>query len=116
MNKTLASFALSKISWELNPSHYDHLEVFVPFVVSLMHRRKYKVIDIQQLCTDFTEAYGLEIPYHPIRAILTRTRRAGYINRSADGRYLPDNRRLVSDNFTLSVLEQERKFNRVVEI
>jgi hypothetical protein len=85
MNKTIASLALLKVNWD--NLKQDYIENFVPFVVALINRAKYDVIDANKICKDFEVAYGLIIPYHPVVSILTRAIRRGYITRSKKGIY-----------------------------
>jgi hypothetical protein len=114
MNKTIASFALLKVYWDSAPHSQDYLGMFVPFVVSLIRQRGYAIVDVNVVCTDFASDYGLIIPYHPMLAILTRTLKAGYVKRRANGAYIPVKDRVVADDFRDVVLDQERKFDKVV--
>jgi hypothetical protein len=115
MNKTIASFALLKVNWDTASYRQDYLGVFVPFVVSLIHQKKYIVVDVNVVCADFATDYGLIIPYHPMLTILTRVLKGGYIKRRPKGDYVPVRDRIVTDDFTDTALEQERKFQKVVE-
>lgn len=115
MNKTIASFALLKVNWDTAPHRQDYLGLFVPFIISMIHRRKYVIVDVNAVCADFATDYGLVVPYHPMLAILTQTLQAGYLTRRPNGDYLPVKGRIVTNDFTDIALEQERKFKKVVE-
>lgn len=112
MYKTIASLALLKTNWDTLKK--DFIENFVPFVVTLINRYQYKSIDTYTICRDFKNEYGLTIPYHPMMTILDRTRKNGYIVRE-NGQFIPVMEKIESDDFSVVVGEQERKYNNIID-
>jgi hypothetical protein len=112
MNKAVASLALLKVNWD--NLRRDYIDGFVPFVVTLMQKKRYDTIEVDTIRADFESEYGLSIPYHPMIAILDRARRQGYIRKSRTGLYLPVERRVAVDGFTDIATEQERKYRKVI--
>ena len=115
MNKTIASLALLKTNWDNATNRKDFLDIFVPFIVTLIKRKNYRSINANAVCTDFVSKYGLVVPYHPMLAILTRTMKAGYIEKRRNGKYVPARDKIVAGDFTESALQQERKYKYVLE-
>lgn len=115
MNKTIASLALLKVNWDTNTQRKDFIEIFVPFIATLINRKNYEVVDVNTICKDFENEYGLIIPYHPMMAILTRTMKNGYIQRGYNGNYVPVREKLVTDDFTDISIEQERKYKKILD-
>jgi hypothetical protein len=73
MKRTIASLALLRMNW--NKYKKDYIEVFVPFIVTLISKKKYHVINEEVIRGDFKEEYGLSIPYYPMITILRRTKK-----------------------------------------
>jgi hypothetical protein len=113
MNKTIASLALLKVSWD-TARRKDYLENFVPFLVTLISRKGYATIKTRDLCRDFQAEYGLVVPYHPMISLVTRAARSGYIQKTRAGLYVPVHDRVSADDFTDVALQQEREYNKVL--
>jgi len=97
MNKTISSLAFLKANWDRFGQ--DYLENFVPFIVTLINRKKYKAIDIPSIRRDFEKEFGLSIPYHPMISILNRTKKRGYIAKTGQDIFVPDNQKVIEDDF-----------------
>ncbi len=65
MNKTIKTIALLKTLYERSNS--DYIELFIPFIATLILNKKYSEITIEKICNDFNDEYGLKIPYHPMQ-------------------------------------------------
>jgi hypothetical protein len=115
MNNTIASLALLKTNWDSNIPRKDYLENFVPFMVTLIYKRDYKTVKVNTICKDFETEYGLRIPYHPMLTILSRTLAGGYLEKKRHGDFVPVRAKIVDGEFSAVVLEQERKYKRVLE-
>ena len=115
MNRAISSLALLKVNWDNANHRIDFIESFVPFVVTLINRRNYKTLSVSTVCKDFESEYGLQIPYHPMLAILSRVMRGGYIRKGKRGNYIPIKDKVVADDFTDIALEQGRKYKRVLD-
>jgi len=109
--KTIASLALVKISWD--HSRKDHIENFVPFIATLIIKKNYKEIDVNQVCEDFKQEFGLIIPYHPMVTLLNRARRRKIIKRER-GAYVPLKDNVLKHDFTDMSKEQERRHEKVI--
>lgn len=72
MNKTIKSIALLKVIYEKDK---DYIDLFIPFIASLISKLDYKSIEVESVCTDFEKEFGLIIPYHPMQTILKRAKK-----------------------------------------
>ena len=79
MNNAVISLAILKVNWD--QLKHDYVEIFIPFIVFLIHRRKLKEIEIHQLCSMFVDEWGLSIPYYPMVTILNRAKKRGFIKK-----------------------------------
>lgn len=113
MNKALTSLALLKANWDTLKK--DYIESFVPFVVTLISRQQYNVIDVNTICRDFQAEYDLAVPYLPMITILNRLKRQGYIRKGPDGCFLPIRDKIAADDFSEIAAEQERKYRKVID-
>lgn len=69
MKKALSSFVI--ISNSLNNGQ-DSITAFIPFMVRLFDLKNYASVDVETICKDFIEEYGIQIPRHPTETILNR--------------------------------------------
>lgn len=113
MTNTIASLALIKVNWDNETKRQDFIENFVPFIATLLNRKNYKTVDVNVVCPDFEQEFGLKIPYHPMMAILSRALKSGYISRK-NNNYYPEKKKLLEADFTDVALTQERKHKQVV--
>ena len=113
MNNTIASLALIKVNWDNETKRQDFIENFVPFIATLLNRKNYATVDVNVVCPDFEQEFGLKIPYHPMMAILSRTMKNGFIQRK-NNNYYPEKKKLLEADFTEVALDQERKHKLVV--
>jgi hypothetical protein len=56
MNKTIKSIALLKVIYEKDK---DYIDLFIPFIASLISKLDYKSIEVENVCTDFEKEFGL---------------------------------------------------------
>lgn len=109
--KTIASLALVKIFWD--HLRKDHIENFVPFIATLIIKKNYEAIDVNQVCEDFKQEFGLIIPYHPMVTLLNRARKRKIIKRKR-GTYVPVKDNILKYDFTDMSKEQERRHEKVI--
>lgn len=114
MNKTsraISSLAVLKVLWD----HYkkDYIENFVPFIATLINRKDYKEIRIEQICKDFEEEFGLKIPYYPMITILNRATKRKIIKKQF-GKFVPVKDNLINYDFTDVSRKQISKQNEVL--
>lgn len=110
-SKTITSLAILRVNWEINRK--DYIDNFVPFILNLVFKNSYDVIDLTTLREDFKKEYGLILPLAPLVVILKRAVKQGYLVKK-EHQYLPVLNRIVDDNFSLISQNQERKLNQVV--
>ena len=104
----ISSFAILKI---LLDKKKDYLNIFVPFIATLISKKKYNTIDIKRLIKDFEIEFGFEIPYHPMKAILNRSKIVEK-NRSD---YIPNWVQINIKDFSEESENQERKLNKLIK-
>jgi len=110
-SKTIVSLAVLKVNWDSKKT--DYIDNFVPFLVHLIYKKGYKIIDAKIMEKDFQEEYGLILPFYPILTILNRAKKKGYIKK--DGvNFIPETNKIIEDDFSKVSEEQERKLNQVV--
>ena len=73
INKTIKTIALLKTIYE--QSNSDYIELFIPFIATLILKKNYSEITIEKICNDFADEYGLKIPYHPMQTIIRRAKK-----------------------------------------
>ena len=112
MGRTISSLALLKVLWDRYKK--DYIEIFVPFIATLIKRKNYKEIKMEQICTDFREEFGIEIPYHPMITILNRATKRGIIRKS-HGKYIPERDGLIKYDFTDISNKQIKRQNEVIK-
>ena len=86
MKNTIASLALVKINWD--SLRRDYIENFVPFLATLIRRRRYKRLDLDTLCVDFEQEFGLRIPFHPMITLLNRAKKRKLVGKR-EGNFIP---------------------------
>ena len=82
MNKTIQTIALLKTIYE--KSNSDYIELFIPFIATLILNKDYSEITIEGICNDFADEYGLKIPYHPMQTIIRRAKTRELIKKNSD--------------------------------
>jgi hypothetical protein len=108
--RATSSLAILKVIWD---RHQDHIEIFLPFLATLMSRKRYGRVEVSRLREDFREEYGLAIPYYPMITILTRARKRGLI-RKHQGAWEPIREAVVRLDFTALATEHQQKQQRVL--
>lgn len=114
MKRTISSLALLKVNWDIPSRRQDFIDIFLPFVATLIVRKNYNDIDANTLCRDFEAEYGFKIPYHPMITILSRASDKGYIWKSILWQYTPNKEELRKIDISNSAQEQERKYQKVL--
>lgn len=113
MKRTIASLALLRMNWD--SYNRDYIEIFVPFIVTLINKKKYKVFTEETIRKDFEGEYGLAIPYYPMITILNRTKTRGYIKRLNGKEYTPVANLVEAEEFSENAMILEREYNNVVK-
>ncbi len=74
---TIVSLAILKTNWKERST--DYLDSFVPFMVQLIYQKNYSEIQASTIHKDFTDEYGIVLPYHPCITLLNRVKKRGFI-------------------------------------
>jgi hypothetical protein len=115
LDKTIFSLAFMKINWERRK--WDYLDNYLPFLATLIVKKGYKSIEekaeqINQLLNDFTQEFGLVVPYHPMITILNRARKRGLIERR-EYKFIPTDE-VYKYDFSSKTQTQERKYEELI--
>jgi len=111
MNKTIKTIALLKTLYERSNS--DYIELFIPFIATLILNKKYSEITIEKICNDFNDEYGIKIPYHPMQTILRRAKTRSLIKKSAD-KWFPIEDNLLKYNISTKTIEQTSEIDQLI--
>jgi hypothetical protein len=114
-SRLITSLAVLKANWDTR--HFDFVENFVPFFSHLIKIKKYKEINSENfsnLRSDFEKEYGMSMPYHPAKQILTRLRKSGLII-SRQGKYFIDENKTSESVFEDISSEQQRKLAHLIK-
>lgn len=115
LDKVLISLAFIKVNWD--QQRRDYIDNFLPFLATLMVRKKYESIkenveQINKLIDDFKQEFGLIIPYHPMITILNRAKKRGLINKQKH-EFVPT-RKIFEYDFSGKTQAQERKYEELI--
>ncbi|MHA1215638.1 MAG: hypothetical protein ACTSPG_10080 [Candidatus Hodarchaeales archaeon] len=69
MKRALSSFVIIKNNFDEGK---DYIGAFVPLVLLLLENKKYQKVNIETICQDFQNEYGIQIPRHPMITIVNR--------------------------------------------
>jgi hypothetical protein len=110
MNRTLLSLAILKTNWDTLQK--DYIENFIPFVATLISRKKYAGLDDKQLSEDFKTEFGLIIPTHPTITILNRAAKRGLVRRDHN-RFIPVIEKANELDFGKRSADQQRALDKI---
>ena len=103
MRRTIISLAILKVNQDKYQK--DYLDNFVPFVATLIKKKDYKEIDVNTICSDFQEEFGLTIPYHPMLTLLKRSKKRSIIKQEQKT-YYPNKNKISDYDFSDKSEEQ----------
>lgn len=78
---TLAGLAILKVNWD--ELGRDYLENFVPLVVECIRDSPDDRISLPSVQSSLRAKFGLEFPFNPLKLVLQRAARDGYVRREA---------------------------------
>lgn len=113
MKRTVSSLAILKVNWDFLKK--DYIENFIPFIATLIIKKDYATIIVDEICKGFSEEFGLIIPYHPMVTIINRARKRGLIKR-VKGNYYTVKEKALELDFGSVAKEQERKLQKVINV
>jgi len=108
---TICSLAILTSNWQVNKR--DYIENFIPFIATLIGKKCYKKVDIEEIVSDFQNEFGLTIPYHPMQSILIRAKRRGLIQKSGKS-FLPIMDNVRKFEFSSDTQKQMRQQEKVI--
>jgi len=112
MDRTLASLAVLNVNRNIFQSHY--IDIFIPFIATLIKRKKYEEIKPIQICEDFKQEFGLIIPFHPIILILNRAKKMGLIKQE-ENKYLPIFAKIEDYDFSKKAEKYLYDYDKVID-
>jgi len=74
----ITALAILKVNWDLGK---DYLETFLPLVVECIRKNTSNEVSLPELKKSINELFGLNIPLNPLRQILKRASKRGYLKR-----------------------------------
>jgi len=116
MNRTLLSLAIIKTNWE--QLRKDYIENFVPLLASLIKKKKYREINLENINVikkDFEEEYGLILPSSPILTILNRLSKRKLITRQ-HGIFIPNFKKINEIDISQKSIQLSREFEHVLKL
>lgn len=75
---TIIALAILKVNWDIGK---DYLEAFVTLVVECIRRNKSSVVSLPELQKSVYDTFGLEIPLNPMRQILKKSAKRGFLRK-----------------------------------
>lgn len=115
LDKILISLAFIKVNWD--QQRRDYIDNFLPFLATLIVRKGYKLIEenaeqINKIVNDFTQEFGLHIPYHPMIAIINRAKKRGLL-RKREHNFIPTDN-VYKYDFSGKTQAQKRKYENLI--
>jgi hypothetical protein len=108
---TICSLAILTSNWQINKR--DYIENFIPFIATLISKKKYRKIIIDEIVLDFQNEFGLSIPYHPMQSILTRAKRRRLIRKSGNS-FFPNMDKIGNFEFSSEAQKQIRQQEKII--
>jgi hypothetical protein len=75
----LTSLAILKVNWDA--SGMDYVECFVPFAVECIRLSPVEAVSLPTLQQQLKTQFSIDIPLNPLRMVLTRASKRGYLRR-----------------------------------
>lgn len=115
MENTIKTLALIKVTLDHHPNIKDYLDIFIPFLVTLIKKKEITDLkNIQYLRNEFQTEYGLMIPHHPMLALVNRLIVLGYGREIGPGEFSPVFDKINTDNFINEATKHEKKYDALI--
>lgn len=111
MNKTIKSIALLKVIYEKNS---DYIDLFIPFIAALISKKDYKKIEVESICADFQQEYGLIIPYHPMQTLIKRAKKKELL-KIIEGEYIPNKKTIEKYDISSKTFEKTIEIDSLIK-
>ena len=116
MKNVIKSLALIKVTLDQHSTIHDYLDIFVPFLITLIKKKGIKDLhDVKSVCEAFHEEYGLHVPHHPMQTILNKLLSLGYATEITKGVFVPVVDKVNTNDFSRLSLEYETIYDNLVE-
>jgi hypothetical protein len=76
---SLVSLAILKVNWDVCGK--DYVESFVPFAIECVRKSADDAVSLPSLQMQLKTEFGLDIPFNPLKMILVRATKRGYLRR-----------------------------------
>lgn len=115
MENVIKSLALLKVTLDHHPNIHDYLDIFIPFLTSLLKTRNISDLrDVENICKAFSDEYGLKIPHHPMLSIINKAVACGYGTEVSKGVFIPVFDKINTDGFLQLASEHDKKFKTLI--
>ena len=74
---SLVSLAILKVNWDVCGK--DYVESFVPFAIECVRKSADDAVSLPSLQEQLKAEFGLDIPFNPLKMILVRATKRGYL-------------------------------------
>lgn len=109
-NKLIASFALIKSNCFGN----DYMESFIPFLATLIKKKRYEEIILDIIINDFCNEFGFKIPRLPMINLLNLASEKKIISKSSSNHYYPSYESIQKLNFESTSNSFIKKIDTVI--
>ena len=109
---TLTSLAILKVNWDQRG--IDYIENFVPFVVECAQNSPEDVISLPSIRVMLLDNFGLALPHHALRMIITRATKRGFFRRKNNILYT-DREECDSLDFKRTKKKVESTYEKIIE-
>lgn len=92
----IISLAVLKVNWDTKRK--DYVDNFVPIIAECIRLSEHEVVSLPNLQQDIRSKFGLRVPQHQLRAVLTRVSKHGFI-RAENRAFVRVPERLAELNF-----------------
>lgn len=105
--------SLAMLTSVLKTDNKDYIEIFLPFIATLIKKKNYTTVQTDILLSDFKEEFGFSIPFHPMQSILTRAKKKGIISKER-GKFTPVNEKVCEYEFSSASKNQIRQHEKLI--
>lgn len=111
IQRNLMSLAILKVNWA---GERDYVENFIPFIAQALYLSKQSEISLPEIQSILEKEFGLTIPQGPLKTILKRANRKGYLSVSK-GIYTRNDAALEGMDFVTMQQAVERQHNTLID-
>lgn len=105
---SLMSLAILKVNWDYGK---DYIDSFVPFAIECVRKSADEAVSLPSLQQQLKTEFGLDIPFNPLRMILVRATKRGYLRRKHSVFY-----RNAAECADTGFLDRQRKVEAIHDV